>query len=115
MPVLNGERLPYGQDDLVPAAAPGAWGARLIVSQDGYVDVVGDRMGAAGDRRVLSELTDRFDLNALRNKVGELLRSHRMQTRTSEDFTVFEDDVLEIHANTNASAGYCYVTGWLKP
>lgn len=118
MPTINGDRLPYGQDALVPTDSPGAWGCRLIVTQDGHVDFLGDRQGCAGtesDRqRVLSELNQRFGIGKLEYAISERLRTRAMDTRKAEDFELFNDRILEVHANTNASAGYCYVTAWLK-
>lgn len=116
MPTINGERLPYGQDYLVPETSPGAWGARMIVDQRGHVDFVPDRQGAAGDSdRVFDALDERLPLPVLREKISNLLRSGEMQTRVAADLRLYDDDVVEVHANTNASAGYCYVTAWLKP
>lgn len=115
MSVITGERLTYGQDDLVPPDSPGAWGARLIVSQLGYVDVVHDRMGAAGDRRILDELNERFSMLQMREMISNRLITGIMQTRTAAEIVLFSDDVIEVHANTNGSGGYCYVTAWLKP
>jgi hypothetical protein len=43
------------------------------------------------------------------------LEKIQMHTREAEDFILYMDDRLVIHANTNGSAGYCYVTAWMYP
>jgi hypothetical protein len=35
-----------------------------------------------------------------------------MHTRVAEEFTLHADEVVEVKANTNASAGYCYVVAY---
>jgi hypothetical protein len=110
--------VPYGQAGIVPAAALAAWGARLIVTQQGDVDFVADRQGTDGGEHsaeLLDILNRTYGVNRLRQDIGDLLRNGSMQTRTARDFTLHSDTRLEVHANTNASVGYCYVTAWLKP
>jgi len=117
MPTRNGDTVPYGLDAIVPNAAETAWGARLIVTQDGSVDFVQDRQGCAGENRpaLLSALNAEMPMGRLRAAIGDLLRSGEMQTREARDFVLHQSNELEIHANTNASAGYCYVTAWFRP
>lgn len=112
----NGEKLEWGQHELVPTDARTAWGARLLVTQDGQVDVVPDRMGCAGEDRdeFLLLLTEQFPVPRLLGALFELLTSGHMNTREARDFTLHDSADLEVHANTKASAGYCYVTAWAK-
>jgi hypothetical protein len=122
MPTSNGNTVPYGQDSIVPTTALAAWGARLIVDQDGYVDFVHDRTGCAGEDRetIINTLCEELPLHpykpgSLIERISDLLRRGEMQTREVHDFLIHDSDKIEVHANTNASAGYCYVTAWLKP
>lgn len=116
MPTSNGDHVPFGLDQAVPTTARTAWGARLIVDQTGYVDFVPDRQGLAGEDRAtfLALLAEQFPVEALRNAVGDLLRTGEMSTRDAKDFTLHQSADLEVHANTNASAGYCYITAWKR-
>jgi hypothetical protein len=117
MPTLNGDTLPYGLNQVVPAESRSAWGARLIVTQDGWVDFVADRQGAAGEDRdtFLTMMDTQLPLGAMLDSIRELLRSGEMDTRVDKDFVIFQSDEIEVHANTNASAGYCYVAAFLRP
>lgn len=117
MPTQNGDTLPYGLNDAVPTGARTAWGARLIVTQDGHVDLVPDRQGCAGVDRdaFLTLLGEQFPAEAMFAKLRELLVTRQMDTRTAGDFVLFRSDRLEVHANTNGSGGYCYVAAFAKP
>lgn len=108
------ERLPYGLRDAVPADAPAAWGARLIVAQDGFVDFVYDRQGLIGEGRLalVALMENELPLEALTARIGDLLRSGEMNTREGREHVVYKSRKLEVRANTNASAGYCYVAAW---
>lgn len=103
-----------------PDNAPAVWKARWIVTQDGSVDLPYDRSeyiaADPADKRTLSQmLPERFPGERMAARLRDLLISGEMHTRKAQDFTLFEDDDLVITANTNASAGYCYVEAWLKP
>lgn len=117
MPTINGDRIPFGLDDLVPTTAHTAWGARLIVNQDGLVDFLHDRHGFAGEHRknMIKVLTSEFPVPRMTQTIGDYLKSGQMKTREEKDFTIFANRLLEVHANTNGSGGYCYVTAWLTP
>lgn len=115
--------LRFGLNDVWPEEGPGkpvaAYGCRLIVRQDGDVDFVPDRQDADGPdvpRKLLLELLmRRFAPSRMKEAVGWLLRYGHMSTRAEEWFVLHMDDELTVVANTNASAGYCYVTAWLVP
>ena len=105
----------FGLAHVIPDSAVAAWGTRLIVTQNGDVDFVMDRQDGDGPRidELLDLQTARIGVRDMRELIGSLLRSGVMQTRVAEDFILYMDDDIVVHANTNASAGYCYVTAWL--
>lgn len=121
----------WGLAYVVPPDAIAAWGARLIVTQDGDVDMLPDRQGSDGGphaNSLFQALDDRFPASRMTGLVSELLRGDfyrtdvpgvtlfiQMSTREGEDFVLYLDERLVVHANTNGSAGYCYVTAWLYP
>lgn len=118
MPTLNGATVPYcGVLDYFAAKSTAAWGARLIVTQDGHVDLPYDRMGAAGEQtnEFLVRLAAQFTPSELCERIAKLLRSGEMDTRHAGDFLLYISDDVEVHANTNASGGYCYVIAFLRP
>lgn len=124
--------LRFGLNDVWPESAQATWGCRLIVTQDGYVDFVPDRQDMAGQdpwRGYLHKgLNNVLPIPALKDRVSWLLRNGFMQTRVQEDFVLYMgpipyywserdrdvNDHLTIVANTNASAGYCYVSAWYE-
>ena len=108
--------LSFGYNQGVPEGARAAWGARWIGYQDGHVDQVYNRQDADGEQ------ADKDELFAwLRDTVKdqphqrarELLRSYTMKTREDEEHVLYEDERGRVVANTNASAGYCYVAAFL--
>ncbi len=106
----------WGLSYVIPENAVAAWGMRLIVTQQGDVDMVPDRQGGdAGPHtaELLALLDQRVPLRQLNDTISTLLKGFQMHTRAAEDFILHMDDRLCIHANTNGSAGYCYVTAWL--
>ncbi len=106
----------FGLHSVIPDDALAAWGMRMIVTQRGDADIVPDRMGSdegPHSQRLLDLLNERVRLPEVRDMVGELLRAHVMVTTKGEDFILYMDDEITVHANTNASFGYCYVTAWL--
>lgn len=112
MPTLNGDTVPYcGVLNVYAEGAPTAWGARLIVDQDGYVDFVHDRQGAAGvDRdQFLDLLNAEFPISDLRGEIRTLLSDGRMNTRVGNHFVLHKTDTIVVHADTRGSGGYCYV------
>lgn len=105
----------YGLARVIPDNATAAWGARAIVSQNGTFDLPPDRQGLDGpDKdRLLVLLNERLPGRELQDIIRGLLRDDIMRTREAEDFILYMDDDIVMHANTNASAGYCYITAWL--
>jgi hypothetical protein len=108
--------------DACPKDAKAVWGARLIVKGN-FVDFVHDRqdLKGLGDpiKDLLHALNVEGGLNYLKEMVGELLTTYfgddldpAMQHDTAEDFIIFYKNMV-MHANTNGSYGYCYVSVWL--
>lgn len=112
----------YGSPHVIPDEATAAWGAWLIIDQLGHVELVWDRQGADGPllerAQFLLLLEERFPGDKLTDAIAWLLQlgpAEGMSTRDAEDFILYQDDDMVVHANTNASAGYCYVTAWTAP
>lgn len=115
--------LQYGANQYVIPGLRAAWGCRLIVRQDGDVDFVPDRQSGAvldpdnADHQRLLDATMEWVRTgaadgAFKN-ISKCLREGVMQTRERQGVWVFEDEHGIVLANTNASAGYCYVVGWI--
>jgi hypothetical protein len=106
--------LAFGYNAGLPPDRTVAWGARLIVTQQGDVDFVHDRQDAIGAeeprRRLLANLS--ATKPPLEQLVSRLLRRGAMRTGIAQEFTVYADDVVVIKANTNGSGGYCYVVAY---
>ena len=99
----------------VPTDAVAAWGARWIVTQDGYIDQVPDRMSTAGPKPQVDKLLGHLNTVVLmqpRKKLAELLRSGEVHTRRAFEVELYRDDKVTVVGNTNASAGYFYVTAY---
>jgi hypothetical protein len=106
--------LAFGYQRGLPVGRTVAWGARLIVTQNGGVDFLHDRQDAVGAdeprARLLAYLSSLGP--RLEQRISQLLREGVMQTRVAEELAVYADNVVVIRANTNASAGYCYVVAY---
>lgn len=109
-------KVPYGLTGAIPDDAVAAWGARAIVSQEGYVQLPADQQGGDGGDLagilldVLKERLPRLELVAV---LGDALRAGWLHCRRTEDVVLFMDDVLTVVANTNGSDGYCYLAAWI--
>jgi hypothetical protein len=109
--------LTFGYNQGLPKSVKAAWGARLIVQQDGYTDFLGNRQDSFGEDADVDKLFAWINTGAMttaRKKAEELLASYKMSTRRAEHFVLYEDDKGAIVGNTNGSAGYLYVAAWLK-
>jgi hypothetical protein len=106
--------LQFGYNAGLPEGRTVAWGARLIVTQDGHVDFVHDRQGLIGAEEPRRRLLDYLNGNEIpiERRISNMLRRGVMRTSVAQDFTVYTDDVVVIKANTNASHGYCYVVAF---
>jgi hypothetical protein len=106
--------LRFGYNAGLPGDRTVAWGARLIVTQDGHVDFVHDRqdtIGAEEPRRRLLEHLNGNDIS-IERRIADMLRRGVMRTSVAQELTVYTDGVVVIKANTNASHGYCYIVAF---
>ncbi len=106
--------VPFRYNAGLPEGRTIAWGARLIVTQDGHVDFVYDRQGAIGAEEPRRRLLDYLNGKAIPvgRVIGDLLRRGVMRTSIAQEFTVYADSVVVVKANTNANYGYCYVVAY---
>ena len=106
--------LTFGYNAGLPGDRTVAWGARLIVTQDGHVDFVHDRQGTVGAEEPLQRLLDHLNGNdiPIERRIADMLRRGVMRTSVAQEFIVHTDGVVVIKANTNASHGYCYVVAY---
>jgi hypothetical protein len=106
------EKLGWGAAHLVPEGAKAAWGARLIVTQTGDVDIVHDRQHAVGTE--VDTLLDHLNKVPWRKSLSDMLKRYEVSTREGGEVTVYEDDKIAVRGNSNGSYGYFYVAAWLK-
>jgi hypothetical protein len=74
----------FAAEGLDAEAVRAAWGTRMIVSQDGYTDFLGNRTSAYGseeDKDALFEWVNRGAFKAARERAEALLKSYEMRTR----------------------------------
>jgi hypothetical protein len=100
------------------------WKGRLIIKQDGYVDLPPDRQSVEGpteaaDRvRFLNLLNDAMPQATLFAIIKDKLRSGEIQTRERADVVLYDNEHEGSHwlimGNSNASHGYFYVEARLK-
>ena len=106
------EKLAWGATSLLPENVTAAWGARLIVGQDGHVDLVHDRQDAVGPdaerKALLAHLNEKKPLKAL----SALLREGKVSTREGADVTVYEDADIVVRGNSHGSHGYFYIVAY---
>lgn len=113
-------KLAFGYNAGLPDDALAAWGARIIVTQDGDVDIVWDRTdsvpeGNADMRRAfLDLLNERYPTEALRAMIRALLQTREIDTRVAREVGLYDDDEIRVIGNSNGSGGYFYVTAYLK-
>lgn len=90
--------LRFGYTRGLPEETETAWGCRAVVTNDGTVHVVQDRLSAIGpqiDR--LRELLDHLPFHrSWQSQASELLRAGVMDTRLDEEFVLYADDVVVV-------------------
>jgi hypothetical protein len=95
-----------------------AWGARVIIDQHGHVDFVPGRSSQFGSEEDQDELfrvlDERVPMTKLREQIRTMLIGGLLHTRLAELVTLYEDEDVVVLGNTNASAGYLYVRGFLR-
>jgi hypothetical protein len=109
--------VPYGYNAGIPDDAKAAWGARLIVNQDGMVDLLPDRQGFAegSDPTVKQWLTEHLNGKVGRRPLGalaDMLRSGEVDTRSDAEHIVFDDGTVRLVGSAQDSAGYFYIVAF---
>jgi hypothetical protein len=100
-----------------PEDSPGCWGARAILqSGSNPIDIVGNRQDADGPLFgvLASLLNDAGGLKVAQARVRELQNTWQMSSSESKLFTLVDNDMMTMVANTNGSHGYLYISAWLK-
>lgn len=105
--------LGYGARQYLAPGLKAAWGARLIVTEGGVVDLVGDRQDLAGDYQPLMAWLNGGAIKAAREALRERLIRGEVHTREAAAVIVFEDEQGMVVGNTNGSGGYFYAAAWL--
>lgn len=106
------EKLAWGANDLLPEGVSAAWGARLIVGQDGYVDLVPDRQDAVGADEPRKALLAKLNAAKPLKNLEALLRDGTVQTRVPGEVTVYEDADIVVRGDSRGSAGYFYIVAY---
>ena len=101
--------------------AKAVWGARAL-TRGRFIDMVWDRtqfcpLGEGGreDVEALKGALHDRGLTLALNRASDLLNIFHMNPKQNQEFTLYENDVLIVLGNTNASCGYLYLAAWLKP
>lgn len=110
--------LDFGYNRGVPADARAVWGARLIVNQDGMVDLVHDRQGFAegSDPAAKQRLSEYLNSEVRRRPLGalaDMLRNGEVDTRSETEHVVFDDGTARLVGSAQSSAGYFYIVAYL--
>jgi hypothetical protein len=107
--------LSFGYNAGLPEGVRSAWGARLIVGQDGYVDLVHNRTDffPEGDWTELREWLNGGVLRKALDTLSDKLKAYEVRTREAAEVTLYEDAYGKVVGNTNASHGYFYVAAYL--
>jgi hypothetical protein len=91
-----------------------AWKARFIITQDGGVDLPHDRHHCTGPKEqhgaFLDQLGKALPPTNLFATIKAKLVAREIKTREAEEIVLFEGDGIRCIGNSNASAGYFYVT-----
>lgn len=108
--------LPFGASAYLLPGTKAAWGARLIVTQQGDVDFVWDRQGADGDEALKAETLAWLNGGVIRDVIdqaADMLRKRVILTNEACGAWLYEDRRGVVLGNTNGSCGYLYVVAWL--
>jgi len=102
-----------------PDDSPGVWGARAIlnVGADNPIDLLPDRQSSGGDLFpvLMKLLNEAGGMKIAQARVYALLNNYIMSPREGQQFTLVDNDLMTMVANTNGSHGYLYLSAWLKP
>lgn len=105
-------QLQWGLASAVPPEAIGAWGARVIVNQEGLVDIVPDRVDQVGSEAIFDILTAEFSMAKLRQTLGDMLRSGQVSTGRRGCFELYQSPRLVVRGDCNGSGGYAYLVAY---
>lgn len=113
---MTARRLHWGLN-AHPESTPGCWGARAILtSGKNPIDIVANRQDADGPLFgvLASLLNDAGGLKVAQARVRALRNTWQMSSSESKLFTLVDNDMMKMVANTNGSHGYLYLSAWLK-
>jgi hypothetical protein len=111
----------WGLRGVLPTNAVTAWGARAILQTSGDfpIDLLPDRQDIIGEpeqRSLLKHLLNAAGgTRIMQARVKSMLNARVIDSRKASQVTLLDTDLIRVDANTNASHGYLYLTGWLKP
>jgi len=113
------ENYPWGLG-LQPDDAPAYWGARAILGSyrdKSPIDLLPDRQGGGGPlfSVLASLLNDAGGLKVAQARVAALLNNYIMSSTKAQEFTLIDNDMMKMVADTRGSHGYLYISAWLKP
>jgi len=116
---MTARRLHFGLN-AHPENTPGHYGARAILGSyrdKNPIDIVGNRQDGDGPLFgvLVSLLNDAGGLKIAQARVRALLDTWQMSSSESKLFTLVDNDMMTMVANTNGSHGYLYLSAWLKP
>jgi hypothetical protein len=105
---------------LQPDDAPAYWGARAILDlrqPKNPIDLLPDRQGGGGPlfSVLASLLSDAGGMKVAQARVKALLNNNIMSSRDGQRFTLIDNDMMKMVADTRGSHGYLYISAWLKP
>lgn len=100
----------------IPEGTEVAWGARLIVTQNGGVDLPPGRSSMIGSSEQVASfavaLTNLLPANMLMKVISSKLRSGEINTREGREVVIIEDEGIRIVGSSRGSAGYFYVSAY---
>lgn len=92
-----------------------AYSARLIIMNDGTVDLVGDRTGVSGEYAPLLDALNAGSFKQAMNTLQAKLKRGEVTTRSTEEVLLYQDDDVVVRGNPNGSCGYFYlIAHWRK-
>ena len=111
--MANARSLTFGYKQL-EGEYDALWGARLIIDMRGRVDFLFDRQSTAGRVEPVKLLVERlnkdYPVQEMAKDIREKIMTGEIHTRKAEEILIREHKGLRAVGNSNASAGYFYVT-----
>ena len=106
------KRLGFGRNRGIPEDVTAAWGARLIAPND----LLHDRQDLVSDSdEAKKELIAWLNGGAIQGALDFLRDNYWQLKQDDEELVLFNDADGMIVGSTQASGGYVYTAGWLKP